>query len=121
MMTSSNGNIFRITGAVPGGIPSRLKASDMELWCFLWSAPEQTSEQTNETPVIWDAIALVVTMITVMSGQNSYHCRWPIHEVAEHLQVQRRSSLKKMGTKRYQLMLGQTPAITDPNINQGNT
>ena len=45
MMTSSNGNIFRITGhscgesTGPRWIP-RTKASDAELWCFLWSAPE---------------------------------------------------------------------------------
>ena len=37
------------------------KASDAELWCFLWSAPEQTVRQTIEMPVIWDAIALVIT------------------------------------------------------------
>ena len=36
------------------------KASDAELWCFLWSAPEQTVEQTIKTPVIWDAIALIM-------------------------------------------------------------
>ena len=34
------------------------KAGDAELWCFLWSAYEQTVEQRSETPVIWDAIAL---------------------------------------------------------------
>ena len=45
MMTSSNGNIFRVTGHLCGeftghrSIP-RTKASDTELWCFLWSAPE---------------------------------------------------------------------------------
>ena len=45
MMTSSNGNIFHITGHLcgeftgPRWIP-HTKASDMELWCFLWSAPE---------------------------------------------------------------------------------
>ena len=45
MMTSSNGNIFRVTGHLcgeftgPQWIP-RTKASDAELWCFLWSAPE---------------------------------------------------------------------------------
>ena len=45
MMTSSNGNIFRVTGPLCGeftghrGIP-RTKASDAGLWCFLWSAPE---------------------------------------------------------------------------------
>ena len=43
MMTSSNGNIFRVTGHLcgeftgPRWIP-HTKASDAELWCFLWSA-----------------------------------------------------------------------------------
>ena len=49
-----------------GGFPSQ-RASDAELWCFLWSAPEQTVEQTTETPVIWDAIAHYD--VTVMSWQ----------------------------------------------------
>ena len=45
MMTSSNGNIFRVTGHLygeftgPRWIPST-KASDAELWCFLWFTPE---------------------------------------------------------------------------------
>ena len=39
------------------------KASDAELWCFLWSAPEQTAEQTIEMPVIWDSIALIMTSL----------------------------------------------------------
>ena len=45
MMTSSNGTIFCVTGHLcgeftgPQWIP-RTKASDAELWCFLWSAPE---------------------------------------------------------------------------------
>ena len=29
------------------------KAGEAELWCFLWSVPEQMVEQTIETPVIW--------------------------------------------------------------------
>ena len=43
MMTSSNRNIFRVTGHLrgeffgPRWIPLT-KASDAELWCFLWSA-----------------------------------------------------------------------------------
>ena len=47
MMTSSNGNIFRGTGPLcgeftgPRWIP-HTKAGDAELWCFLWSGPEQT-------------------------------------------------------------------------------
>ena len=37
------------------------KTSEVELWCFLSSVPEQTAEQIIETPVIWDAIALIMT------------------------------------------------------------
>ena len=33
------------------------------VWCLLWSAPEQTVEQSIETPVIWDAIALIMTSL----------------------------------------------------------
>ena len=44
MVTSSNGNIFRVTGPLCGEFTGhqwipRTKASDAELWCFLWSAP----------------------------------------------------------------------------------
>ena len=44
-MTSSNANIFRVTGLLCGEFPGhrgipRTKASDAELWFFLWSAPE---------------------------------------------------------------------------------
>ena len=45
MMTSSNENIFRVTGHLCGEFTGqrwipRTKARDAELWCFLWSAPE---------------------------------------------------------------------------------
>ena len=45
LMTSSNGNIFRVTAHLCGEFTGsrwipRTKASDAELWCFLWSAPE---------------------------------------------------------------------------------
>ena len=39
------------------------KASEAELWCFLWPAHEQTVVQTIETLVIWDAIALIMTSL----------------------------------------------------------
>ena len=71
MMTSSNGNIFRVTGLLcgeftgPRWIP-HTKASDAELWCNLWSASEQTLEKTIETLVIWYAIALIMTSWQVM-------------------------------------------------------
>ena len=46
---------------VTGGFPSQ--RPDAGLWCSLWSAPEQTVDQTIETPVIWDAIALIMTSL----------------------------------------------------------
>ena len=39
------------------------QASDTKLCCFLWSAPEQTVDQTIRTPVIWDAIAVIMTSL----------------------------------------------------------
>ena len=68
MMTSSNGNIFRVSGLLCGEFTGHrwiphTKASDAELWCFLWSAPEPTTAQTMGTPVIWDAIALSMTSL----------------------------------------------------------
>ena len=59
-MTSSNGNIFRVTGPLcreftgHRWIP-RTKASDTELWCFFLSAPEkrlsdQSRRRSLETP-----------------------------------------------------------------------
>ena len=67
-MTSSNRNIFCVTGLLCGEFTGnqwipRTKASDAEVWCFLWSAPEPTVEQIRETPAIWDAIALIMTSL----------------------------------------------------------
>ena len=68
MMTSSNGNIFRFTDLLCGEFTGarwipQTKASDAELCCFLWSAPEPTVEQTLETQVIRDAITLMMTSL----------------------------------------------------------
>ena len=67
MMTSSNGNIFRVTGPFYGEFIGHrcpiTKGSDAELWCFPWSAPGQTVDQIIETPVIWDAIAPIMTSL----------------------------------------------------------
>ena len=66
MMTSSNGDIFHVTGHFcgeftgPRWIP-RTKANDAGLWCFLWSATEYTVEKTIVKLVIWDAIPPIVT------------------------------------------------------------
>ena len=50
MMTSSNGNIFRVTSPLRGEFTGHrwiplTKASNQKLLSFLWSAPEQTVEQ----------------------------------------------------------------------------
>ena len=71
MMTSSNGNIFRVTGPLQGESTGHrriplTKASTAELWCFLWSAPEQTVEQTVDLPVIWHDIELIETSFNVL-------------------------------------------------------
>ena len=70
MMTSSNGNILRVTGLlcekftghrwIPLTQANFTQASDAELWCFLWSAPELVVGQTMDAPVIWDAIAPIM-------------------------------------------------------------
>ena len=70
MMTSSNGNIFRVTGPLWGKSTGHrwiplTKASDAKVGCFLWPAPEQTAKQTIETPVIWDAIAPIIYVIVM--------------------------------------------------------
>ena len=68
IMASSNGSIFRVTGPLCGEFTGHRwiplpKASDAELWCFLWSTPKQRAALTLETPVIWDAIALIMTAL----------------------------------------------------------
>ena len=68
MMTSSNKNIVRVTGTLCGEFTGHrwiplTKASCAELWCFFLSVPEPTVEQTSETPVIWDAIALIMASL----------------------------------------------------------
>ena len=45
MMTSPNGKVFRVIGPLCGEFTGHrwitlTQASDAELWCFLWSAPE---------------------------------------------------------------------------------
>ena len=53
------------------------KASDAEFRCYLWSVPEETIDQTIETPLIREAIVLIMTSL--------WCCVW--HEfgtVAQH-------------------------------------
>ena len=61
---------FRVTGSLCREFTGQrwilfTKASDVELWCFLPSVPEQPFEQTIETPAIWDAIALMTNPVKI--------------------------------------------------------
>ena len=66
MMMPSNGNSFRVTGPLCGEFIGQRQiplTEAIELWCFLWSAPEQTVEQIIETSVIWDIILLIMMLL----------------------------------------------------------
>ena len=68
MMTSSNGNIFRVTGPLWREFTGNrwiplTKSRDAELWCFIRSGPQQMVEQAIEMPVIWDVIELIMTSL----------------------------------------------------------
>ena len=55
------------------------KASDVDCWCFLCSAPEQTIEQTTETPVIWNPIALIIVRRAgLLLSQQDFEWRWSV-------------------------------------------
>ena len=77
-----NGNIF-FTGPWWGESTGRqwiplTKASDAELWCFIWCTPEQTIEHTVETPVIWDAIARPCNVFSLFRLHQRFSAlRWP--------------------------------------------
>ena len=85
MMTLSNGNIGPLWWESTGHrlIPLT-KTNDTELWCFLWSALEQTVEQANETLVTRDAIALIMKSL-LCTDETEYNktCRsgkkWYFH------------------------------------------
>ena len=77
MMASSNGNISALLalceGYPPGEFPSQRPVTQSS-WCFLWSVPEQTVEQTIETPVIWDAMVLIMTSLQWWAWvDNTFH------------------------------------------------
>ena len=60
MMTSSNGNIPRVTGPLWGEFTDHRW---IPLTKIVTRSFEQTVEQTIDTPVIWDAITLIMTSL----------------------------------------------------------
>ena len=77
MMTSSNGNIYHVTGPLCREF-TFTKASDMELWCFLWSAAWINGWVNNHEPgdlrchhAHYDIIVMLVLWINCLSM-----CTW---------------------------------------------
>ena len=71
-MTPSNGNIFRVTGPLCGEFTGDrwiplTKASDAELWCFFDLRLNKRLIKQS-TPVIWDAIALIITYLLLVNS-----------------------------------------------------
>ena len=95
MMTSSNWNVFRVTGPLWGEFSGHrwiplTKASDEELWCFHWHAPEQKVEQTIERLVIWGAIELMMTSPKCNERFTSFrlsrwHVPWHCLYIGKHV------------------------------------
>ena len=61
-------------------VDSPHKGQWREVWCVLWSAPEQMVWQTVETPAIWDAIKLIM-MPQLWSIVFFAEQRWHLHNV----------------------------------------
>ena len=90
MKTSSNGNIFSITGPLCGKFIGHrwiplTNASGAELWSFPWSAPEETVEQSIETRVIWDAIAPIMTSLQCGPMMAQFTNSYMRHSVTKKL------------------------------------
>ena len=98
MMTSSNGNLFRVTGPLCGEFTGhqwipRTKTSDAELWCFLWSAHwingwANTREAGNlrRQCAHYDVIVMVTRIVAYVRVGNSsiwhpygWYLLWPTH------------------------------------------
>ena len=73
IMTSENGNIFRVTGPWCGeftghGWIPRTKASHAKLWCFVWSAPwingwvnTREAGDLSHHRALYDVIVMLIT------------------------------------------------------------
>ena len=78
MITSSNGNIFRVTGSLCGEFTGHrwillTKASDAERWCFLWIGPDQTEHCKPRVAMMSTLSSLVAhhVVITTTCGTTS--------------------------------------------------
>ena len=82
-MTSSNGNISRVTGSLCGEFTGHrwiphTKASDAELWCFHWSVPwingwvnNRQAGDLRRNRVHYDVIVMIFRQISRLSLAGS--------------------------------------------------
>ena len=81
-MVSSNGNIFRVTGnwefTGHRWIP-RTEASDVELWCFLWSVPESPFSAScfEKLDCIWWCHQMEIFSALLAIGNSSVTGEFP--------------------------------------------
>ena len=121
-ITSSNGNIFRVTGLLYGEFTGDrwillAKASDAELWCFLWSAPCKNSSvnDCDAGDLRRHRAHYDVTVMTIYPPTQYFHfikisVYFHIHEYKKH-------SLRKSTTQLYLISL-HTPLWFEDKILQ---
>ena len=92
MMTSSNGNIFRVTGPLWGEFTGDrwiplTNASDAELWYFLWYVPEQTvdNRDTDDLRCRWAHYDITVMQCTDFDHPILWP--WPCAQSAADMSV----------------------------------
>ena len=80
MMTSSNGNILRVTGPLCGEFITHrwiplTKARDAELWCLLWSGPDKQFRDAGDLRRLhayYDASVMNISHLIHRSYSYSY-------------------------------------------------
>ena len=91
MITSSNENIFRVTGPFWGESTGHrwiplTNGSDAEFWCLLWSAPEQTVDLRRHralydvTVTWWGSDEFKLLVLNLLSSESCLliYCHRPI-------------------------------------------
>ena len=76
-MTSSNGNLFPVTDPLCGEFTGHwcvpfTKASDVELWCFLWSTPDQAISNISFIWFEWIWCLTQQGMLTLLRKPNQF-------------------------------------------------
>ena len=113
MMTSSNGNIFRVTGPLwrettgDRWIPFT-KASDAELWCFLLSTLEQYAGFEAPLRSLWrqcNTIKITLTALWCISWTSGILLKWLSaswgHELVKNIYSQEVSHLVCLSEEQY--------------------